>query len=119
VKQFLSRHSNAVTGTLSGFDRLVFRGTLRMLAHRGGMMSYRYAGRRLLKNFASHAEALTRWLKDASEALARQAERPSRYLASSAANKAHHAREIAQADGIRQGLICILTAPRVKPGRMG
>jgi hypothetical protein len=40
VEQFIAKHAEHDIGTLSGFDRLVFRGTLRMLAHRGGMMSY-------------------------------------------------------------------------------
>ena len=44
MERFLSKHANAVTGTLSGFDRLVFRGTSRHLAHSGGMMPR--AGRR-------------------------------------------------------------------------
>jgi hypothetical protein len=110
VEQFLSKHADAVTGTLSGFDRLVFRGTLRMLAHRSGLMAYLWAVRVLLKDFASHAQALTRQLKEASEDLARRTARPIRYLPSSAASKEQIAREIARADGIDQGLICILTA---------
>ena len=40
MEQFIAKHAEHVMGTLSGFDRLVIRGTLRMLAHRGGMMSY-------------------------------------------------------------------------------
>jgi hypothetical protein len=32
VEEFLSKHAEDVIGTLSGFDRLVFRGTLRVLA---------------------------------------------------------------------------------------
>ena len=110
MEQFVSKHAEDVTGTLSGFDRLVFRGTLRMLAHRGGMLHYLYAMRVLLKDFAGHAEALTRWLKDASEELAKRTLRPIIYLNSSAINKEDKAREIARADGIEQGLICILTA---------
>jgi len=38
-----------------------------MLAHRSGMMAYRWAMRVLLGDFASHAEALTGQLKEASE----------------------------------------------------
>jgi hypothetical protein len=110
VEQFLSKHADAVIGTLSGFDRLVFRGTLRMLAHRSGMNGYLWRVQVLLKDFASHAEALTRQLRDASEALAKRTARPIRYLASGATNKEQIAREIARADGIEQGLICILTA---------
>jgi hypothetical protein len=60
VEQFLSKQADAVIGTLSGFDRLVLRGTLRMLAHRSGMMGYLWAVQVLLKDFAGHAEALTR-----------------------------------------------------------
>ena len=110
MERFLSRHASSVIGTLCGFDRLVFRGTLRRLAHRAGMMTYLWANRVLLKDFGDHAEALSRELKEASEAAARAASRPIRYLASSAINKEAIAREIARADGIERGLVCILTA---------
>lgn len=60
METFLSKHANAVIGALCGFDRLVFRGTLRLLARRSGMMSYLWQVQVLLKDFASHAEALTR-----------------------------------------------------------
>ena len=72
MEQCLFKHAPVVTGTLSGFDRLVFRGTLRLLAHCGGMMSYLSAMPVKLKGFASHAAAMTKRLKDVSEALARQ-----------------------------------------------
>ena len=113
MEPFLTKHARAVIGTLSGFDRLVFRGTLRLLAHCGGMMSYLWAVLGLLKDFASHAEAMTQRLRDASEALARRTGRPIRYLPSSATNKEEIAREIARADGIKSGLICILTTVEV------
>jgi len=63
----------------------------------------------LLKDFASHAQALTRQLREASEELAGRSVRPIRYLASSATSKEDIARQIARADGIERGLICILT----------
>jgi hypothetical protein len=110
VEEFLSKHAEDVIGTLSGFDRLVFRGTLRVLAHAAGMMSYLWAARVLLKDFAAHAEGLTRRLKEASEELARRTGRPIRYLASSATDKDQVARDIAAADAIKMGLVCLLTA---------
>jgi hypothetical protein len=45
VEEFVSKHADAVIGVLSGFDRLVFRGTLRMLAHRSGVLAYLWAVR--------------------------------------------------------------------------
>jgi len=76
VKQFLSKYAECVIGTLSGFDRLVFRGTLRMLAHRRRIASYLNAVRVLFKDFAVHPEAMTHRLRQASEALARGTGRP-------------------------------------------
>jgi hypothetical protein len=109
MEQFLSKHEDAVVGTVSGFDRLVFRGTLRLLAHCAGMMRYLWAAGVLLKDFAAHSEGLTRRLKEASEGQARQAGRPIRYLSSSTSSKEQVARKIATADGIGEGLVCILT----------
>jgi hypothetical protein len=110
VEQFLSRHGDAVIGTLCGFDRLVFRGTLRLLAHRGGMMNYLGSVKVLLRDFGDHALAMSERLKEASTALARRSSRPIRYLASSATNKEEVARQIAGADRIEQGLVCIVSA---------
>ena len=110
MEAFLSKHANAVIGVLSGFDRLVFRGTLRMLAHRSGMAAYLWAARVLLKDFGNHAEGLTRQVRDASEELALRTNRPIYYLPSSASRKEDIAREIARADNITEGLICVLTA---------
>jgi hypothetical protein len=109
VEQFIARHAEHVIGTLSGFDRLVFRGTLRLLAHRGGLMTYLSRVHVLLKDFGAHAQVLTEDLKAASTALARRLGRPVRYLASTAVNKGDIARTIMQADQISRGLICVLT----------
>lgn len=117
MQQFVAKHAEHVIGTLSGFDRLVFRGTLRALSNRSGLMSYLWAVQVRLTEFAAHALTLTEQLKDASLSLARQIGRPVQYLTSAASNKEDIARKIAAADCIEQGLICVLTAPRVKrPG---
>jgi hypothetical protein len=110
VEGFVSRHADVVIGTLCGFDRLVFRGTLRRLAVVAGMRSYLWAAGVLLKDFAAHAAGLSAQLKASSEALAERTGRPLRYLASSAASKEQVAREIAAKDGVKRGLICVLSA---------
>ena len=110
MESFVSKHAADVIGVLSGFDRLVFRGTLRMLAHHLGVMRYLWAVQVLLKDFAGHAQAVTQQLREASEAFARQTGRPVLYMPSSASSKEDRARAIARQDGIEEGLICILTA---------
>ena len=92
MQQFVAKHAEHVIGTLSGFDRLVFRGTMRALCSRSGLMSYLWAVQVRLTDFAAHALKLTEQLKDASLSLARQIGRPVQYLTSAASNKEHIAR---------------------------
>jgi hypothetical protein len=40
VQQFIAKHQDDITGVLSGFDRLVLRGTLRSIAYTEGMRQY-------------------------------------------------------------------------------
>jgi len=40
MRQFIQRHQDQMLGVLSGFDRMRFRGTLRLLTSVGGMMGY-------------------------------------------------------------------------------
>jgi hypothetical protein len=99
VENFLNKHAADVIGVLSGFDRLVFRGTLRLLAHHLGMMRYLWAKQVLLKDFASHAEAMTQQLREASEAHARHIGRPILFMPSSATSKEDRARAMAGRTG--------------------
>jgi len=48
-----------IAGTLSGFDRLVFRGHLRSVGIPQGMMSYLWTNQVFLKNFGDHVEKVT------------------------------------------------------------
>ncbi len=80
VQQFVAKHAEHVLGRLSGFDRLVFRGTMRALCNRSGLMSYPWVVQVRLTEFAGHVVKLTEQLKDASLLLARQSGRPVQYL---------------------------------------
>ena len=110
MKTFLSRHGSLITGVLSGFDRLVFRGSLLPLVRRGGMFSFlQDAGVRLL-DFKKFATATTERVKQAALSEAHQLERPIRYLDSPKINKEELARKLLAENPVDQGLICVLTA---------
>ena len=110
MHEFISKHGDKITGTLSGFDRLVFRGTLRPIAHDEGMKRYLFwANQILLKDFGSHVERVSRRLKVASLAEAEPLGRPVKYLSSSPVSKEEIARSIAAKEGIRKGLVCVLS----------
>ena len=115
MKKFIANHQDQISGVLSGFDRLVFRGTLRSVAYVGGMNQYLSRNDILLKNFGGHVERVSQQLKMASLAEAVATGRPVRYLASAKISKEDIAHGIAVEDDIRQGLVCVLTS--VEPCR--
>lgn len=115
MNEFIARYTDKITGTLSGFDRLVFRGTLRLVNFVEGMWHYLHANDVLLKDFKSHVETVTERIKIASTAEAERLGRPVRYLNSSTIDKNDLARQIAKEDSIEQGLVCVLSC--VEPCR--
>jgi hypothetical protein len=103
MHEFIAKHQDKITGTLSGFDRLVFRGTLRSIAHDQGMKRYLWANQVLLKDFGWHVERVSRRLKEASLAEAEALGHPVKYLPSSQVSKEKIARRLATQEGIRDG----------------
>lgn len=113
--EFIAKHQEQIVGVLSGFDRLVFRGTLRPIAYADGMKRYLRATHVLLKDFGRHVEAVSTRLKEASVAQARRLGRPVMYVPSGQTDKEAIARRIVTADGLADGLVCVLTC--VEPCR--
>ena len=110
MKTFLQQHADHVIGHLSGWDRLRFRGTLRMLANVTGLGHFLCYTGHLLKDFGQYALHLSRSVREASLAVTEAAGRPTRHLDNPLVCKEGVARSIAQRDRIAQGLICTLTA---------
>jgi hypothetical protein len=110
MKSFLTRHSQRILGVLSGFDRVLFRGTLRSISYVKGLEIFLNANHILLKDFAAFAQRCTAQLAAHAEQIARKAGRPYRYLESSSVRKEDLAREIAERDGMTRGLVCVLYA---------
>lgn len=108
MEQFIKKYDEQIIGVLTGFDRLVIRGTLRSLAVTTRMLDYLSAMGVLLKDFGAYVEEQTTILKEASYEAANRLDRPIKYLESSQISKETIAREIAERDGITDGLICIL-----------
>jgi len=107
MSTFLEKHADHVHGTLSCFDRVLFRGYLPI--ENGWNMAelMRSVGvqRHTLKTFlVGKAEAL----KNHACALVGKAGRPYRYL-NGPERKEDLAREIAVKDGIEEGLVCVFS----------
>jgi hypothetical protein len=54
MQEFIAKHKEEIAGVLSGFDRLVFRGSLRSISYAEGMMGYLWAKQVRLTEFGKH-----------------------------------------------------------------
>lgn len=108
MERFLQRHSDRIIGVLSGFDRLLFRGSVKSLNYARGVEIFLSCQGVLIKHFANYVKSLSARLKRHAVQLARQQRRPYRHLYSPKQSKEDLAKEIARRDGITQGLICVL-----------
>ena len=70
MNAFIQKHSQKIIGVLSGWDRIVFRGTLRLVANLAGMNQYLSYMGILMKDFKEYAKEKTIELMNASVAKA-------------------------------------------------
>jgi hypothetical protein len=109
-ESFYSKFGHQITAVLSGFDRMRFRASLRLLYQPEAMERYLgYCGVKL-KEFKSFAEGITARLKAAVYQGARAVGRPVEYLSHGELSKEELAWEIARRDGIEVGLVAVFTA---------
>jgi hypothetical protein len=107
VDKFIARYGSAVTAVLSGFDRLVFRGTLLPLVWERGMHTFlARAGVRLL-DFKQYAVRTTARLISRSMQEALNQHRPIPYVPNSKLDKEALARRLLQEHPLQRGLICM------------
>ena len=109
MKEFIAKFSSHLLGVLSGFDRVLIRGSLRAICYPKGMMGYLSATSILLKDFGRHVQAVSEQLKAASQARAAQLGRKVLYLTSSQVRKEDVARALAAREGLTSGLVCVLS----------
>lgn len=118
--KLMELYQDKIVGAIKGLDRIRFRGTLRWLATQRGLRTFMGHTGILLKDFSGWVNGLTARIRDSAQQRAHELDIEVRYLARSGVDKESLAREIAQAHGITQGSICLLsvvepcTAPMVK-----
>ena len=111
---FLSIHQDSVLGTLSTFDRMIFKGHLTMLYPNGAFARLLHRQGVLLKDFKPYVEGISQQLKQHAEQLASGAGRPFQYQEASMTvrngpGKEALAQEIAAKDDLKEGLICVFS----------
>lgn len=109
MEKFIQRFADKITGHLSGFDRLVIRGTIRAISMHNGMRDFAYRNGVLMKDFAAYTQQVTDQIRRASHETAKRKGRPFYYLASSRTNKEQVALRALQESPVDRGLICMIS----------
>ena len=107
--EFLKRYQNCILGSISGFDRIRFRGTIRWLSSDSGIGSFLSTHHILFKDFTEWAENVTMKVRASCAERAKKLGIPMIYLPSSAINKEEKARSIAKERGVDTGDICMFS----------
>jgi hypothetical protein len=108
MKSFVQRHQDQILGVLSGFDRLRFRGVLRLLQSEGGTATWLERVGVAAKDFLKFAEGLTKRLCRGMDQLAKEAGRKARYLPG-VVDKEELVQEIRGKEGVADnGLVAVL-----------
>lgn len=110
MERFVARYRSFVTSILSGFDRLVFRGSLIPLIRERGMYTFlKRSGVKLL-DYKPFVLAMSERVKEGALRPAREHKRPIQYLQSSKVDKEVLAHQLLAENPVEAGPICALTA---------
>jgi hypothetical protein len=115
MDQFTAKYHDHIQGVLSGFDRLVFRGSPRRLSYSKGMEEYLWQNGILFKDYATHVKRVSERIKKASLEPFRRQELPVEFIRSMQVDKEARARQVAEQRGIRQGLVCAISSLEPSP----
>jgi len=110
MNEFITRYAGVILGVLSGFDRLLFRGSIRHLSYVDGLFKFlNWKGIKLVE-FKPFCESVTEGVQRSADRLAKDAGCPSRYINSGLISKDEVARREAERSIARgpQGLVCVL-----------
>ena len=115
MSDFEDIHASRLLGSLTMFDRMIFKGHLLRLYHPGGVQAFLWNQGVALTGFARWATKTTEELCLHARRSAEEAGRPYVYLKYGTTRANGHtkedlARAIAERDGISEGLVCILRA---------
>ena len=126
MQEFINKYRDQINGTLSGFDRLVFRGSLRRLNYSywdqdsqslvaQGMEQYLWQNHILFKDYLDHVKHISRKVKQASVKPFETQGLPVEFLRNPAADKDEMARAMATERSVESGWVCALSSVELSP----
>jgi len=113
MQKFFEKHQQKITGTISIFDRIIFKGYL-PFGYPDAMEKFLYRNGLLIKDFKPFAKENSVIIKQSAMDYARRMGRPYQFL-NEKTRKEELAHQIAEKDGIDEGLICVFAVVEQNP----
>jgi len=114
MQQFIAKFEKDIQGVLSGFDRVLFRGSLRRLTHSLGMRWYLGQNNILCKKYEDHVKEISQRVRKAALAPFQQQGLLMKHVYGRD-DKEQIARAFAAERGITEGDVCALSAMEMAP----
>jgi len=108
MNPFYEKHTDKITGILSSFDRVMFKGHLRPIAYGKGVEKLLARQGLLIKDFKNLALKLSTGVDEAAKRMAEEAGRPCLYLNSHRTRKEAVIEKIIREDELEEGLVAVL-----------
>src|ERR1700674_1803001 len=108
MQQFIAKFGKLVQGLMSGFDRVLFRGSLPRLSHSKGMKWYLAQNNILCKQYQDHVKEISQQIRKAALAPFQEQDLLVKHIFSRD-DKEAIARAFAAERGITEGDVCALT----------
>jgi hypothetical protein len=126
MQEFINKYRDQINGTLSGFDRLVFRGTLRRLNYgywdrdlrslvAQGMEPYLWQNHILFQDYLDHVKHVRQKVKQASVKPFESRGLTVEFLRDPSAHQDEIARAMAAQRSVESGLVCALSCVQPSP----
>ena len=108
MQSFVDRHQDRITGVLTGFDRVLFRGNLQSMSCLYQLDGFLLRHRIPYQDFGSVVQAISDRVKARAKAFADENGRPCIHINSPSADKNAFVQKILQRENITEGLVCVL-----------
>src|SRR6059058_5766991 len=108
MQQYIAKFEKDIQGVMSGFDRVLFRGSRRRLNHSKGMKWYLAENNILCKQYQDHVKAVSQKVKKAALEPFQQQNLPVQFVYGRD-DKEQIARALAAERAITEGDVCALS----------
>ena len=110
MEKFMDKYSDYIHGVIHGFDRIILKGHIGEFYYNNNFYYFLNKEKIQLKDYSTYVQKVTKEIKTHVEKIISGTSAYTEYLNSPKASKEEIAKKVAKEKGIKEGLICVLSA---------